>query len=126
MQFITGEAIARKNPKNAYGVYMEFMHGDADAYTEERIAVFPADTKTNKVGTLEECVNLMKRIEELDSQCYLRDNKDRLLTLPKYEDFIDSWPGDSTCDYQYPASFDGYYIRYYDENGHEYEVTVRG
>ncbi|MNK60485.1 hypothetical protein D3C87_796190 [compost metagenome] len=127
MELVIGEAVARKNPKNAFGVYMEYMHGDADAYDEERIAVFAADTKTDKAGnSLDDCIGLMKRIEELNNQCYLRDAEDKLLSLPHYEDFIEYWPGDKTCDGQYPAGFDGWYIRYYDENGHEFEVNVRG
>lgn len=127
MELITGMAIAAKNPKNAYGVYLEFMHGDADGYTEERIAVFQADTKVDRNGNaLEDCIGLMRRIEELDRQCYLRKEEDRLLSLPHYEKFIDYWPGDNTCDGQYPAAFDGWYVRYYDAAGNEFEVDVRG
>lgn len=116
-------AIASKNPKSSYVVYMKYMHGDADAYTTESIGKFGADM-TNKQGTLEELLELCERIKTSHLDTRSDDFYDILHTYPGYEKFYMEWPGDSTCDYQYPAEYEDHYVRYFDENGTEFEVKV--
>ena len=118
-----GKAINKKNPKSKYRVYVKFMHGDADAYSTEMIAEFK-DDQTNKDGTLTECFELLLRIQKEQPEPSYVNFEELLLTDPGYEQFmLDQWVRDSTSNYGDYADFDGFYVRYFDVNGTEFEVN---
>lgn len=99
--------------KNKFVIEVEFMHGDADAYTTED---FICDDEAECKSVMESLKGdiPMNPAEGGDENLY----REWELKVFKSEDFI---PYDTTG-YDCPASYEGASAFFYDQNGEKFEV----
>lgn len=115
MQITIGAPLTDKNPRNAYVLYVNLMHGDADAYSTIKFGPYVADDDF-EVTDLEARIKVLKKMDGVDSD-----------TFKDWDDFrkllSGEWPSDTTCD-DYLASYEDHYVRFFDKNGVEFQTKV--
>lgn len=123
MKFNIGKPVAPKYT-NAFVLETEWMHGDADAYTKED-TVFDSDTPC--LPELEEQIYMYGVIDAMfkhgmgGCDTYAQEAKRLGIVLP--DEFLDTIPTDQfSCEGD--ASFEGYKLWWYDENGTKHPVTI--
>jgi hypothetical protein len=133
-----------KNPRNQIELVIEFMHGDADDFDENRLALFPIydgfDPKDMESsigpcdrGTLAEAYALLERLKaDVDKYRYEVNPHKILVTIPGYETWFkpdpkygysDYWLMDSHSNGEYMARINDIKIFYYDNLGNKYGVS---
>ncbi len=116
------------NPRNTYQLRIEYMHGDADAYTDKtRNFSGNGDQDSLKIALLflnaAASYDFDDRAGSEEQATYLAEVTG--LSFEQAEEFLDNFTeGDCTCDFQYQAAFDGYEVVYFDERGVEHDVEV--
>lgn len=146
MEFKIGEPTKTpENPKDAFLITCTAMFGDADGYEEVKMALIP--NTPEYLPYLQEGVEFCERMAAYNPYKIGRDKSfkgieggDKWLNFygPAYNDaeipeiYLDitqcnereGWPTDPMTDYTIEASFRGYKVRYFDENGVEHDVEV--
>lgn len=138
MKIQIGEKL--KTPINAYVVEIETMYGDADGFGRIAVGGFKKDEEEEYLK------DLLETCERMD-EAYPRgrggyDNYDHVEGFNKWFNIDDTtdeeynamsqrekelsayWEYNPQCDGGH-ASFYGYKVFYYDENGVKYEVSVK-
>lgn len=113
-----GDPIVKNNPKSAYVVLVELMHGDADAYSTVKFGPFDSTTlKTGNdyQGDLESVLRVIEAAVDHDEEDYH--------SIPNWEMVGDGWDNDSTTDHQFKAAYCGHQVRYFDGSGQEFAVS---
>lgn len=138
MEFRIGEKV--KTPINAYIVRCEAMYGDADGYGELLIGPFKRNQDEEHLQDFIQFCERMKReypwgrgggddynhVEGFN-KWFCSDNlsEEEYEALPQtVKDVGDYWLNDPQSDGS-QASFEGYSVFYYDENGAKFNVSVR-
>jgi hypothetical protein len=122
-----GEALSTAAPHDMYALKIKYMHGDADAYTEETFK-FPS----NRVEVLKKALILIEAASSYDfdvtnGRKWLRNFlvEQTGLSVEDVDAFFDDFvQGDVTSDHKYVAAFDGWTLTYYDSNGVGYHAVV--
>jgi hypothetical protein len=113
MQIEITSPIPDKNPRNAYILDVEVMHGDADMYTIRHIKFGDGPAE---MGRLEEILTIIEAMKEFDPEDYHK--------VPGYEEFIEPhWSGDKIY-IDDPARYEGHELRFFDANGVEHQTKV--
>lgn len=120
------EVVPFSRHKSVFVAELDFMHGDADAYTDEELEVGGEDD-------LEQFVADMKWIHDQDPH-YDRlgnydDKSDEVMADPRFTrwfgEYFDIWPYDNQAgDYRCPAALDGVSYWWYDADGVRHKVGV--
>jgi hypothetical protein len=100
--------------KNKFVIEVEFMHGDADAYSTEEC---PCEDEV-------EFTKIMKGLENVPQDPGSGGDDGEyadFFTNLIGEDFV---PGDSTTDHQYDAAYDGHKGFFYDQAGNKFEAEI--
>jgi hypothetical protein len=100
--------------RNKFVIEVEFMHGDADAYSTEECAC-KDEAEFTKI--MEGLKNVPQDPGSGGDDDEYRDFFSNLIG----EDFV---PGDSTTDHQFLAAYDGHTGFFYDQNGNKFEAEI--
>lgn len=122
-----GKALTVTTPRDVYELEVEYMHGDADAYTKETFK-FPS----NRIEDLKKSIILIEaascyEFDVTNGRKWLRNFlvEQTGLSVADVDAFFDDFAqGDVTTDHEYVAAFDGWSLKYYDANGVGYNVDV--
>lgn len=119
LQLTQGKSVADKNPRNAYVLYAEGMHGDADGYTTIQLGPFaPGDT-----SGLETALRVLEAMKELNRSNW-NGACENYSQIPGFEEhFGEEWPKDNEYRDDMLARYESHHIRFFDEQGQEYEVS---
>lgn len=107
-----GRAVVRENPKSAYVVIADLMHGDADGFSTAKFGPFDS---TTGIQQLENILRALESLKDVDAEEYD--------TSPGWPVVNADWDSDTTSNYQFPAAYTGHQVRYFDGNGQEFEVS---
>lgn len=129
MQVTVGQPISNNNPREQFVVYGKAVHGDDDKYEDLVVGEFDKDFQYTSPGRsysgthgatpMEALIRLLKVMEGLET------DDDAYSKLPGFEELIaEYWVTDVTND-EYDAFCEGWYVRWFDENGIEHEVDVK-
>lgn len=124
--FKIGKKVSKELLKNVYQLRVHYMHGDADAYTDEDRVYKQHDPEMNTD------IALLTRIQERynggddDVHKLAKEEGEKLgLTKAQIDTFTDTFVvWDSTSSYSHYAAIDGVTLTWFDDNGEEYEVEV--
>jgi hypothetical protein len=110
-KFFIGSKV--KQPKNVYLLDIKLMHGDADAYTHLELE-FIEKEKHELIAIL-----------DILSQLGGHQNYRKYHNVQGFDELLYyDWDLDSTCDGMYLASYDGYKLYYFNEDGEKFNVKV--
>jgi len=131
MKIKIGKPIKNETPKNCYKFVINFMFGDADGYDEVELEV----DKDNPY--LERFINFLERCEDFDADnswdeledawlfvedAWWGDDDEKESEIEKADIFFE-WLSDVARE-GYNASFDGYGVTFFNEQGIEHEVKI--
>ncbi len=121
MKLVVGQPVMRAAPKDTFQFELVFMHGDADAYTKQKLEVKDYDLACRVLSALNELADA-ELSDRPDARTLLEvlcgDQSDVFEVL---EDF--AMEGDVTSDHQFLAMISEINITYFDANGIEYLVS---
>jgi hypothetical protein len=132
MKIEIGKPIEKeKNPKNCYKFVIGFMYGDADGYDDSEVEV------SKDHPYLERFINFLERCKTFDADNSFKGLEDSWLFVPEQnwtnipEQEKERDEADLSFDWLYDvaregfrASFDGYEVTFFNEQGIEHEVKI--
>lgn len=109
-EFFIGQEIL--NPTDVYSLTIDLMHGDADAYSS-----FELQFEKSEEQELTVILGILREIGKV------RWERDYHNIEGFYELLRNDWQGDSTCDGEYLASYNGHSLVYFNNDGKKFEVV---
>jgi hypothetical protein len=118
LQLTPGKAVVANHPRNAYVLFVELMHGDADDYSTIKFGPFaPGNTED-----LEATLRIVEATRELNRTDW-NNAESRYPAIPGWEDHIgEEWLKDNEH-MDDLAKYESHHIRFFDEQGQEHEVS---
>jgi hypothetical protein len=99
--------------RNKFVIEVKFMHGDADAYSTEEC---PCENEA-------EFTKIMEGLNDVPESPGFGGDDDVYYKFFTELISVDFVPGDSTCDFQFLAAYDGHKGFFYDQAGNKFEAT---
>lgn len=123
-----GAPIVRNTPTDVFQFEVQFMHGDADAYTTNTFNIHDHELASRVYSVINQYA------DDLSDDDNLRDRRRAYQHLEELSggqadvlkyvmDYLNE--GDVMSDYQFTAVIDCITVRYFDEHGNEYEVITK-
>ena len=113
--------IKEKTPKQTYRVYMTFMMGDADGYSEESI-----DFPESKYDDLIKFLETLFKCQRAYPHGRGGGGRDSYYKVEGYDEniikYMDIWPYDPMGDTE--QTIDSFYVEYFDEAGVKRAVEI--
>lgn len=117
-----GDLIPKPLITNAYMLRLEFMHGDADAYTDHTYGPFDDKTLKDANGLhLEELLKAIEAVKGADE----RELDSMQRQIPGWDLLSEEWHYEQGSDHQFRASYDAHVLTQFDEHGREYQTRYQ-
>lgn len=114
-----GDLIPEPLITNAYMVKLEFMHGDADDYSDHTYGPFDDKTLKDANGLhLEDLLRAIHAVKDADE----RDLDTMQEQIPGWALLREEWHYEQGSHGEYRASYDGHTMTQFDEHGREYST----
>lgn len=111
----------RASRRNQFLLIMQFMHGDADAYTTVKAKIKKEEDVIKVLEVLKEITMIKRRPSHELLWEYQEKHHHNLVAV-----ILDDWPGDATTDHDKCAALDNAKVVFYDADGIEHPVTFDG
>ena len=126
MKFEIGTPTQETSPKDAFVIEVEFMHGDADQYSHDKIT----ESKHTPIATMLQIANGFETYfaaKKENYNKYCNGAWDTLQELiPDFDEvFADHWESNCFSDGEYAAAIENYQVYYYDLDGVKHNAEFK-